>query len=157
MKSKPSLQIVLSMDYIFNLLLISSPSKILSLRLQKLLQLVKRTSVRERSDFRGVFDRDGGQTLYLFVDVKTNGPTTWPSVVQALQPLREKGWLSKVNGTTVTKGPITVVGTGIPPNWFTDRKETHRWVNWSITRLEITFSMLRLVTSTQVSLQVCLR
>ena len=60
----------------------------------------------------GVFDRDGGQTLYLFVDVKTDGLTTWPYVVQALQPLREKGWLSRVNGTSVIKGPITVVGTG---------------------------------------------
>ena len=61
---------------------------------------------------RGVFDRDGSQTLYLFVDVKTDGLTTWPYVVQALQPLREKGWLTKVNGTNVIKGPITVVGTG---------------------------------------------
>jgi len=35
----------------------------------------------------GVFDTSGGQTLYLFVDVKTDGPTTWPFVVKALQPL----------------------------------------------------------------------
>jgi hypothetical protein len=51
--------------------------------------------------------------LYLFVDVKTDGQSTWPSVVQALQPLRAQGWLTKVNGSTVTKGPITVVGTGL--------------------------------------------
>lgn len=61
----------------------------------------------------GVFDRDGSQTLYLFIDVKTDGQTTWPAVVQALEPLREKGWLTNVNGTTITKGPVTVVGTGI--------------------------------------------
>src|SRR5579862_6066143 len=61
---------------------------------------------------RGVFDRDGSQTLYLFVDVKTDGQSTWPAVVQALQPLREKGWLTKVNGSSIIKGPITVVGTG---------------------------------------------
>jgi len=35
----------------------------------------------------GVFDTDSSQTLYLFVDVKTNGPTTWPYVVKALEPL----------------------------------------------------------------------
>ncbi len=35
----------------------------------------------------GVFDTDGSQTLYLFVDVKTDGPTTWPYVVRALEPL----------------------------------------------------------------------
>ena len=64
-------------------------------------------------NFRGVFDRDGTQTLYLFVDVKTEGTTTWPAVVDALEPLRSKGWLTKVDGSTLTKGPITVVGTGL--------------------------------------------
>lgn len=77
-----------------------------------------------RSNGRGVFDRDGSQTLYLFIDVKTDGQTTWPSVVEALQPLREKGWLTKVNGTSVIKGPITVVGTGITPQHPPNSKET---------------------------------
>ena len=35
----------------------------------------------------GVFDTDSSQTLYLFVCVKTDGPTTWPYVVKALQSL----------------------------------------------------------------------
>ena len=35
----------------------------------------------------GVFDTNGAQTLYLFVDVKTPGNTTWPYVVKALEPL----------------------------------------------------------------------
>ena len=35
----------------------------------------------------GVFDTDGTQTLFLFVDLKTDGPTTWPYVVRALEPL----------------------------------------------------------------------
>lgn len=35
----------------------------------------------------GVFDTNGAQTLYLFVDVKTDGPSTWPYVVKALEPL----------------------------------------------------------------------
>lgn len=35
----------------------------------------------------GVFDTNGAQTLYLFVDVKTAGNTTWPYVVKALEPL----------------------------------------------------------------------
>ena len=35
----------------------------------------------------GVFDTNGAQTLYLFVDVKTPGNTTWPYVVRALEPL----------------------------------------------------------------------
>lgn len=35
----------------------------------------------------GVFDTSSGQTLYLFVDVKTDGAETWPYVVKALEPL----------------------------------------------------------------------
>lgn len=63
----------------------------------------------------GVYDTAGAQTLYLFVDVKTDGPTTWPAVVKALQPLRSAGYLTTVNGSTVTSGPVTVIGTGNTP------------------------------------------
>ena len=35
----------------------------------------------------GVFDTDGEQTLYLFVDLKTEGTSTWPYVVRTLEPL----------------------------------------------------------------------
>lgn len=63
----------------------------------------------------GVYDTDSGQTLYLFVDVKTDGATTFPYVVAALQPLRDAGYLSTFDGTTVTPGAVTVVGTGNTP------------------------------------------
>ena len=35
----------------------------------------------------GVYDVDSKQTLYLFVDMKTDGTKTWPYLVDALQPL----------------------------------------------------------------------
>ncbi|TVY20270.1 Altered inheritance of mitochondria protein 6-like [Lachnellula arida] len=63
----------------------------------------------------GVFDTDGGQTLYLFVDVKTDGASTWPAVVKALEPLRSAGYLSSINSTTFTPGAVTVIGTGNTP------------------------------------------
>jgi hypothetical protein len=63
----------------------------------------------------GVFDGYSSQTLYLFVDVKTAGETTWPYVVQGLQPLRDAGYLTTYNGTGVTYGPVTVIGTGNTP------------------------------------------
>ncbi|KAG9247850.1 hypothetical protein BJ878DRAFT_453627 [Calycina marina] len=63
----------------------------------------------------GVFDTSSSQTLYLFVDVKTDGATTWPVVIKALQPLRDLGYLSTVNGTHFTSGPVTVLGTGNTP------------------------------------------
>lgn len=63
----------------------------------------------------GVFDTASGQTLYLFVDVKTDGPSTFPSVIKALEPLRSAGFLTTFNGTQVVAGPITVIGTGNTP------------------------------------------
>lgn len=64
---------------------------------------------------RGVFDRNPDQTLTLLVDVKTDGATTWPKVVEQLEPLRSRGWLSSFNNGDVRVGPITVVGTGDTP------------------------------------------
>jgi hypothetical protein len=70
------------------------------------------TFVPEGQAPHGVFDASAGQTLYLFVDLKTNGSTTWPYVIRALQPLRDAGYLTTYNGTSVVTGPVTVVGTG---------------------------------------------
>lgn len=36
-------------------------------------------------------------------------------VVKALQPLRDAGYLTKYNGTTVAWGAVTVIGTGNTP------------------------------------------
>lgn len=63
----------------------------------------------------GVYDGYSSQTLYLFVDVKTPGAATWPYVVKELQPLRDAGYLTTYNGTGVTPGPVTVIGTGNTP------------------------------------------
>ncbi|CAN8104408.1 unnamed protein product [Discula destructiva] len=63
----------------------------------------------------GVYDTSSGQTLYLFVDIKTDGPSTFPYVVRALEPLRDAGFLTTFNGTAVTPGAITVIGTGNTP------------------------------------------
>ncbi|KAJ4377388.1 hypothetical protein N0V83_000213 [Neocucurbitaria cava] len=60
----------------------------------------------------GVFDTSSGQTLYLFIDLKTPANVTWPAVVSALEPLRTGGWLSTYNGTAFNAKPITVIGTG---------------------------------------------
>lgn len=63
----------------------------------------------------GVYDTSSSQTLFLFVDLKTDGPTTFPHVVKALQPLRDAGYLTTYNGSAVTTGPVTVIGTGNTP------------------------------------------
>lgn len=54
--------------------------------------------------------------MYFFVDLKTSGPKTLEAVIAALQPLREKGYLTALKGNkTITHGPITVIGTGNTP------------------------------------------
>ncbi|CAG8388631.1 unnamed protein product [Penicillium salamii] len=63
----------------------------------------------------GVWDTDTEQTLYFFIDVKTSGAETFKAVIAALQPLREKGYLTTVKDGTITNGPITIIGTGETP------------------------------------------
>ncbi|PYI06115.1 hypothetical protein BO78DRAFT_461487 [Aspergillus sclerotiicarbonarius CBS 121057] len=64
----------------------------------------------------GVFDTTTTQTLYFFIDVKTSGPETFQAVIDALQPLREKGYLTTLtNNDTLIHAPITVIGTGNTP------------------------------------------
>lgn len=64
----------------------------------------------------GVFDTDRSQTLYLFIDLKTAGEETWTSVLDALSPLRDAGYLTTLEGNkTLTSGPVTVIGTGNTP------------------------------------------
>lgn len=92
-----------------------------SLYVQPILSVLERQNpdnsafLTDGATHNGVYDTDSGQTLYLFVDVKTDGPTTFPYVVAALQPLRDAGYLTTFDGTSVTAGAVTVVGTGNTP------------------------------------------
>ncbi|KAL6251611.1 hypothetical protein RBB50_001821 [Rhinocladiella similis] len=90
-----------------------------SLYVQPILDTLRRenptTQFVSKPTKNGVFDTSSGQTLYLFVDLKTHGPSTWPVVVKQLQPLRDAGYLTTFNGTGITPGPVTVIGTGNTP------------------------------------------
>jgi hypothetical protein len=74
----------------------------------------------------GVFDADPGKPLTLLIDVKTDGPETWPWVLAQLQPLRERGWLSYVENNTLHTRQVTVVGTGNTPFDILTQNETYR-------------------------------
>lgn len=74
----------------------------------------------------GVFDTDLEQSLTLLVDVKTDGAETWPLVLQQLEPLRQRGWLSYVENDVVHRRPITVVGTGETPFNVLTSNQTYR-------------------------------
>lgn len=74
----------------------------------------------------GVFDTDPGQSLTLLVDFKTSGAALWPVVLQQLEALREKNYLTYFDGTTVIPGPVTVVATGNAPSELVLANSTHR-------------------------------
>ncbi|KAF4455216.1 cyanate hydratase [Fusarium austroafricanum] len=61
---------------------------------------------------RGVYGRKPGQTLVLLVDLKSNPNTSWPLLLEKLEPLRQRGWLSHVDDGKFISRPVTVVGTG---------------------------------------------
>ncbi|KAJ5317699.1 hypothetical protein N7508_002207 [Penicillium antarcticum] len=64
----------------------------------------------------GVWDTVPDQTLYFFIDVKTSGHETFKAVIDALEPLRAKGYLTTVkDGKTVINGAVTIIGTGETP------------------------------------------
>ncbi|KAJ5819628.1 hypothetical protein N7474_005219 [Penicillium riverlandense] len=68
-----------------------------------------------KDDIAGVFATDPAQTLFLLVDFKDNGEKIWPHLVKQLEPLRQDGFLSHVNGSDLIRRPVTIVVTGNAP------------------------------------------
>ena len=80
----------------------------------------------EKSVLNGVFDVDPSQSFVLLIDFKSSGPAIWRQLDSQLKSFREKGYLTNFNGTAVTKGPITIVGTGNAPFDLLTANETYR-------------------------------
>ncbi|RDW75533.1 hypothetical protein BP6252_06675 [Coleophoma cylindrospora] len=75
---------------------------------------------------QGVFDKSPNTTLVLLVDFKTDGKETFPYLMKQLEPLRQAGWLSYYDSTSLclVARPITVVGTGNTPFSFIATNQT---------------------------------
>ncbi|KAL8687487.1 MAG: hypothetical protein Q9218_006356 [Villophora microphyllina] len=91
-----------------------------SLYIQPLLELLtfknETNSLHGRpTSVPGVFDTDPSQTLVLLIDFKTSGVALWPELVVQLLPLRERGYLTYFDGTTVVERLITIVASGDAP------------------------------------------
>ncbi|KAJ3757196.1 hypothetical protein EV360DRAFT_46525 [Lentinula raphanica] len=63
----------------------------------------------------GVFDTSSGTPLQLLVDMKTDGDSTLPPVLTALQPLRRLNYLTTFTNNTLTPSALTIIGTGNTP------------------------------------------
>lgn len=66
----------------------------------------------------GVFDTSSGQTLYLWIDLKTSGNETLVAVLKALQPLADAGYLTTTDGNGITNRQVTAIGTGNTPQTY---------------------------------------
>ncbi|KAL4917974.1 hypothetical protein BDW62DRAFT_74118 [Aspergillus aurantiobrunneus] len=91
-----------------------------SLYINPILDVLERQNPKSRfltgPTNNGVFDTSTDQTLYLWVDSKTSGRETFEAVIAALEPLRQKGYLTTVkDNETLVEGPVTVIGTGNTP------------------------------------------
>ncbi|KAI5121817.1 hypothetical protein M0805_003253 [Coniferiporia weirii] len=67
------------------------------------------------TSFNGVFDMAGDVPLQLLVDVKTDGVEALPVILQALEPLRQRKFLTTFSNGTISPGPVLVIGTGNSP------------------------------------------
>lgn len=104
-----------------------SPNRTLSsLYIQPLVDLLGRqvdqSNVLHRQDggsrstaLQGVFETKPSQSLVLVIDFKSNGTALWPHVDTALDPLRQRGYLTRFDGMEVIPGQVTIVLSGNAP------------------------------------------
>jgi hypothetical protein len=74
----------------------------------------------------GIFVTEPNQTLVLLIDFKSSPELLWPLLMKTLQPLRQKGYLTRFNGTTLIQRPITIVATGSAPFHRIQSSSTYR-------------------------------
>ncbi|KAL7625365.1 hypothetical protein AAE478_004582 [Parahypoxylon ruwenzoriense] len=100
-----------------------------SLYVNPLVDLLNRTNPQAQfynDTRRGVFDYDPEQTVILLVDLKTDGAKTWPHVLNQLEPLRSRDWLTYFKDGVVYQRQVTVVGTGNTPFDLVVENSTYR-------------------------------
>lgn len=77
-----------------------------------------------------------GQPIQLLVDVKNNANASWPKIVAALEPLRQRGFLTRYDHGKIIKGPVIVVGTGsTPPEQLAAKTQRDVFLDCEMTKL----------------------
>jgi len=82
------------------------------LYVEPLVQLLQERGISGKGSSRGIYGADTTQTLVLLVDVKADFDKALALLLDDLQPLRQRGWLSYIEDEKMIMGPITVVLTG---------------------------------------------
>ena len=83
-------------------------------------------STTSGASVNGIFETNPVASLTLLIDVKSDGATTLPTILQQLEPLRSRGFLTHFNGSAIIPGPITVVGSGNNPFDLLTHNTTYR-------------------------------
>ena len=60
----------------------------------------------------GVFETHPNESVILLLDFKSSSADLFPVVLDALEPLRSKGYLTTYTNNTLTPGPLTIVASG---------------------------------------------
>ena len=68
-----------------------------------------------QAPWNGIFLENKTQTLVLLIDFKTAGDATWSTLMSALNPLRDGGWLSywDIQQQRFIPRPVTMVASGL--------------------------------------------
>ncbi|KAF7966645.1 hypothetical protein HWV62_27427 [Athelia sp. TMB] len=97
---------------------LSKTRTLASLYLDPLMSLIETANKQAAvGTTRGIFELAPSITLNLLIDIKTDGPSTFKKLYNALDPLRTAGYLSTWDPTTssIKRSIITVIGTGNTP------------------------------------------
>ena len=100
-----------------------------SLYLDPLINILDKLNVTiasEDTKEAGVFDADSTISTILLVDFKSDGYKTWPVLLEQLQPLRKRDWLTYYDGSVLHRGPLTIVCTGNTPFNLVQQNSTDR-------------------------------
>ena len=107
----------------------TQPRTLRSLYLDPLTDIFDKRNVTVASDTTkevGVFDTDPTVSTILLIDFKSDGSKTWPILLEQLQPLRDRDWLTYYDGEGLHRSPLTIVGTGNTPFDLVQQNATNR-------------------------------
>ncbi|KAF2633768.1 hypothetical protein BU25DRAFT_328579 [Macroventuria anomochaeta] len=76
----------------------------------------------------GVFDADPTVSTIVLIDFKNDGHKTWPILLDQLQSLRDRDWLTYYDGDVLHQGPLTIVGTGNAPFDLVQQNSSNRFI-----------------------------
>ncbi|KAF9697384.1 hypothetical protein EKO04_004767 [Ascochyta lentis] len=95
------------------------------------------TVASENNKEVGVFDANPTSSVVLLVDFKSDGHQTWPILLEQLQRIRDRDWLTYYDGSALHQGPLTIVGTGNTPFDLVQQNDTNRLVFFDAPLLSI--------------------